>query len=127
MDNSSRAEVLALCRGEDDLAALGRAAEACGVALGTVGSPVELARQTVARRPVAVFVGVGTRSLANLDVIPVIRAVRSDLPVIVLAEEDSLEIERQARQQAIFYYLVHPIEAQEVEAVLKDVLRRAAG
>jgi DNA-binding response OmpR family regulator len=61
----------------------------------------------------------------HLDVIPMIRAVGKDPPVIVVAEEDSLDLERRARQHPVFYYLVHPLEQNEVKAVLDDVLRHA--
>jgi DNA-binding NtrC family response regulator len=117
-------EVLVFCCHEDDVAVLRQAAGASGSDLCVVDSAVEVAHQTVARRPVAVFVGAGKRSRANLDVVPMIRAVMSDLPVIVIAEEDSLELERSARQKGIFYYIVRPIEGAEAEALLKDVLRR---
>ncbi len=63
--------------------------------------------------------------MAHLDVIRTIRAARSDLPIVVIGEDDSLELERRARQEKIFYYLVHPIDRAEVEAVLKDILRHA--
>ena len=69
--------------------------------------------------------GVGQDTMACLDVIPMIRAVGKAPPVIVVAEEDSLELERRARQHPVFYYLVHPLEENEVKAVLDDVLRHA--
>ena len=52
-----------------------------------------------------------------------IRVVRRELPVILIAEDASLELERRAREHKIFYYLVHPIERSEVEAVVEDLLR----
>lgn len=85
----------------------------------------ELVQHAIARRPVAVFLGLRARRLDHLDVIPVLRAVRGDLPVVIVAEEDSLELERRARQQSIFYYLVHPVDRSEVEALFKSVMRCA--
>jgi DNA-binding NtrC family response regulator len=120
---SPRAEMLVFGCREDDLAVLRSASGATGPVPLTVESPAELARRVIERRPVAVVLGVATPTLAHLDLIPVIRAARGDLPVIIIGEEDSLELERSARQRSIFYYLVHPIERAEVEAVLKNVLR----
>ena len=117
-------EVLVYCCHEDDIAVLRQAAEAIRTALCIVDSAVEVAHQTVARRPVAVFIGAGEGSRANLDVVPMIRAVMCDLPVVVIAEDDSLELERNARQKGIFYYIVRPIERAEAKALLTDVLRR---
>lgn len=122
-----RPELLVFGCREDDLAVLRKAAGPRGAVLLHVESSAELAQHAIERRPVAVFVGVATRTVGHLDLIPVIRAVRGDLPVIVIAEEDSLELERSARQKPIFYYLVHPLDRPEVEAVLQDVLRCASG
>lgn len=120
-----RGEVLVYsCRGEDVVVLR----EVCGkidLVLRAEPSRVEVAHATVARRPVAVFIGAGNRSLENLDVINVIQAIRQDLPIIVIAENDSLEVERTAREKGIFYYLVQPVERREVEAVLRDALRHA--
>ncbi len=112
---------------EKDLAVLTAVSGQHGSALRFVHDPGEFARQAVTCRPLAVFLGVGAASAGYLDVIPVIRAVRCDLPIIVIGEEDSLELERSAREKSIFYYLLHPIEKTEVEAVLKDVQRFAEG
>lgn len=122
-----RAEVLVFKCRKDDLAVLRSASGSKGPALRIVETRAEFGREAVAYRAVALFLGIGSRTLADLDMIPLIRAVRSDLPVVVIADEDSLDLERCARQAGIFYYLVHPIGRSEVEAVLKDVMRCAAG
>jgi DNA-binding response OmpR family regulator len=119
----ARAEVLVCGCREDDLAVLRTAAGPDGPLLHAVDSPVKVAHEAMADRPAAIVLGVGPDTLANLDVIPVIRAIRSDLPVIVVAADDSLELERTARQRGIFYYLVHPVEKSEARAVLRNVLR----
>ncbi len=124
---ASPAEVLAFGCREDDLAVLREAFGPTGSALSVADSPVEVARRAAAGRPAALFLGVGRRSMSNLDVITLIEAVRRRLPVIVIADEDSLELERRARQRSIFYYLVHPIQREEVEAVLRDVARHPVG
>ena len=122
-----RAEMLVFGCREDDLAVLRSASKPNGPILLTVGSAAELAEHSIRRRPVAVILGVAAGTPDHLDLIPVLRASRDDLRVIVIAEDDSLDLERSARQKSIFYYLVHPIDRFEVEAVLKDVLRCAEG
>ena len=119
----ARAEVLVCGCREDDLAVIRNAAEPDGPVVRAVDSLVKVAHHAMADRPVAVVLGVGPDTLAYLDVIPVIRAIKNDLPVIVVAAEDSLELERAARQRGIFYYLVHPVQRSEARAVLRDVMR----
>jgi DNA-binding NtrC family response regulator len=110
------------CR-ENDLDVFIRATGPQGPAVRSAKTAAEFAHDAVARGPLAVLLGVGTQSLASLDLISVIHAVRADLPVIVIAEEDSLEVERRARQESIFFYLVHPVEPSEVKALMEDLLR----
>ena len=122
---TSRPEILVFCCHPEDVAVLRNASRSQGPVFRAVESLLEVAHLTATRWPAAVFLGVGSRTLAHLDAIPTIRATRGDLSIIVIGEDDSLELERCARQHAIFYYLVHPIDRAEVGAVIKDVLRHA--
>lgn len=124
---TTRTEILMFACHPEDVSVLRGASGPQGAVVHTVNSLVEVAHQAATRRPAAVFLGVGDQSLGHLDVIRTIHAVRSDLPVIVIGDHDSLDLERRVRQQTIFYYLVHPIDRTEVAAVLGDVLRHTAG
>jgi DNA-binding NtrC family response regulator len=122
---SARPDVLAFGCREDDTALLREAFDRIEPNLRVMNDAGELAQQAVTGRPLAIVLGFGKTSVSHLDLIPVIHAVRSELPVIVVAESASLELERTARRERIFYYLVHPIERSEVEVVLQDLLRCA--
>ena len=111
---------------QDDVAVLETALGRKGPSIRTVDKPAEMARQVVLRLPLAVFLGLRKRDRARLQIIPLLRALFRELPLIVIADEASLELERRARQEGIFYYFVHPLGSAEVQAVLKDLLRRAA-
>ena len=111
---------------QDDVAVLKAALGRKGPSIRTVDKPAEMARQVVLRLPLAVFLGLRKRDRARLQIIPLLRALFRELPLIVIADEASLELERRARQEGIFYYFVHPLGSAEVQAVLKDLLRRAA-
>ena len=124
---TARGELLALSCIRDDLLVLEKACGPRGPIIRILDNAVEVAQYLVSRRPLAVFLCLGKTTRDYLDLIPVIRAVKGPIPVIVIAEEDSLELERNARQKNIFYYLVHPIEFAEVQAVLKDILRHWKG
>jgi DNA-binding NtrC family response regulator len=121
------AEVLAYGCSEEDVALLTGALRAGGPRLRVVDSATEFVKYAVSRRLLAMVLGVGPASISHLDMIPVIRAIKTDLPAIIIADDDSLELERSARQKDIFYYLIHPIDRSEVEAVLQDLLRHARG
>ena len=122
---TARPELLAFGCREDDIAMLSEACDRIEPDLRVMTDARELARQAVTHRPLAIVLGFGQASVSHLGIISVIHAVRSQLPVIVIAENASLRLERIARQEKVFYYLVHPIERSEVEVVLQDLLRIA--
>jgi DNA-binding response OmpR family regulator len=107
-----------------DLAVLKSVGRRAGVAVRVAGSETEFAREAIARRPSSAVLGLSRHTLTSLDVISVIRAAHDDLPVIVIAEEDSLDLERRAREKGLFYYLLRPVSREEVTAVLRNLLRQ---
>jgi DNA-binding NtrC family response regulator len=84
---ATRDEVLVFGCREDDLAVLAEAFGRKGPVLRAVTSATEFAQHAVSHRRLAIVLGVGIRSVSHLDLIPLIRAVRSSLPVIVIAEK----------------------------------------
>jgi len=120
-------EVLAFGCRDDDVRMLDEAFSRVEPNLRVMTDARELVRQAVTHRVMAVVLGFGEASLSDLNMIPVIHAVRDKLPVIVIAENGSLKLERSARKEKIFYYLVHPVEASEVDEVLQDLLRYPRG
>ena len=63
----------------------------------------------------------GPLPVADLDTIEMIHAMDKTVPVIVVAKADSLDLERRARETRIFYYLVEPLQRDEVDAVIDDL------
>jgi DNA-binding NtrC family response regulator len=47
------------------------------------------------------------------------------LPVVVVADGNSLNTERLARQGTIFYYLLRPVDLTEMKAVLRHAMQKA--
>ncbi len=64
--------------------------------------------------------------VSGLDVLPIIRAHYPHLPVVAIAGENSLELERTARQRRVFYYLVESLAREEVTSVLRSATHRLA-
>jgi DNA-binding NtrC family response regulator len=121
---TARGEMFVFSCQDEELAALRSACDQKSLTLRELHNPVEVAHQVVSRRPFGVFLGLSAETLENLDLIAMIRAVHRDLPVIIIAAEDSLDLERRARQRDIFYYLIRPIDSAELDAVLRDVERQ---
>lgn len=56
--------------------------------------------------------------LEQLEKISIVRKIDPDLPVVIISEVDSIELERAARLQEVFYYLVEPVNMVELKQVL---------
>jgi len=80
-----------------------------------------MVRGVLSLAPVAVVLGVHVGS--DLESIEMVHVVDRTLPVIAVADEDSIELERRAREARIFYYLVEPVQKEEFAAVIDDVFR----
>jgi DNA-binding NtrC family response regulator len=61
-----------------------------------------------------------------LELIQLLNRLLPTLPVIVVADGNSLITERQARQGTIFYYLLRPVDLPEMMAVLRLAMKKAS-
>ncbi|MFQ5868764.1 MAG: hypothetical protein ACE5JC_02555 [Candidatus Zixiibacteriota bacterium] len=59
----------------------------------------------------------------QLEKLSVVKKLDPDLPVVAVSENDSIELERQARLEGIFYYLVQPVDQWELLEVLRQSTR----
>ena len=109
---------------ESDVAIFTTAGEAGGLEVLVMSGPSEMRQKVRPPHPVAAVLGIGGRGGVDTGAISLLRFVRRELPVIVVADEDSLELERSAREAGIFYYFVSPLDPKEVKAVVQDVLRQ---
>ncbi len=70
----------------------------------------------------AAIVGLTGKENHGLEVVGLLRKINSKLPVVVVNEEHSLEAERKVREQRVFYYLLSPVEPEELREVVKEAV-----
>ncbi len=68
-------------------------------------------------------IDVGRQSVEDLDYLPCLNQIDPWLPVIVVNDSDSLETQRRVRSHRVFYYLVGPLDHDEVRAVIDAAAR----
>ena len=120
----SRGELVVYGLSQSDVAIFTAAGEAGGLEVLVMSGPSEMKQKVRAPHPIAAVLGIGGRGGVDSGAISFVHSVRRELPVIVVSDEDSLELERSAREAGIFYYFVSPLDPDEVKAVVKDVLRQ---
>lgn len=91
----------------------------CGytIEVSNVGSR---AVQKLLSRPFGVVM-LGVHDAEALEMIPVIHQIDRELPIVAIGDEESLEMERKVRLEKVFYYMVRPVDLDE----LKEVVCRA--
>jgi len=68
-------------------------------------------------------IGVSREDEEDLEFLPCLNQVDPWLPVIVVNDRDSLETQRKVRSHRVFYYLVEPLDRDEVRAVIDAAAR----
>ena len=89
----------------------------------TAESASELIQKLLRRNFESLVLNTNIKGMDGLEVIPIVKQIDKKLPIIVVADCGSLETEKKARMQNIFYYFVKPIYPDE----MKEVLREATG
>lgn len=68
-------------------------------------------------------IGVSRQSEADLDYLSCLNQVDPWLPLIVVNDRDSLVTQRKVRSHRVFFYLVEPLDRDEVRAVIDAAAR----
>jgi len=71
----------------------------------------------------ACIIIVGRNAEREVDYIPCLNRVDPKLPIIVISEHDSVELQRKIRQHRVYYYLLLPLNRDEIRAVLRSAVR----
>ncbi len=72
----------------------------------------------------AVILGMDIEGMSGVEAISIINKIDTNLPIIAIASDDSLETERRIRSEKIFYYIIKPINGKEMKAVVRDAIRK---
>ena len=74
----------------------------------------------------ACIIFVSRNAEREVDYIPCLNRVDPKLPIIVISEHDSVELQRKVRRHRVFYYLLLPIDREEIRSVLRSAVRTPA-
>lgn len=78
--------------------------------------------EALSGRLAACIILVGRTADREVDYIPCLNRVDPKLPIIVISEHDSVELQRRIRRHRVYYYLLLPINRDEIHAVLRSAV-----
>ena len=70
-----------------------------------------------------IVLGVHEGDHDGVDMIPLVHQISRDLPVVVVGDGGSLEMERRVRLEKVFYYMVQPVDFDEMKQVVQRALQ----
>jgi len=68
--------------------------------------------------------GVDVLGMKAYDLIPEVKKLGSNIPIIVACADSSLDLARKIREFGIFFYLMEPFDPEEVRAAVRDAVRK---
>lgn len=105
--------------------ALGRSLSQEGYQIDLAVRPFQAMEKLMTTHFQAAILMLQTNDQSWIEFIPVFNSLLPRLPIIIVADTDSLETERLVRRGRIFYYLLKPVDMMEIKAVLRDASERA--
>lgn len=96
---------------------------ACGISCTIVDSGVDLVKEIIAHseKYACVFTDIHMEAMTGIEAASMVRSRFSDLPIVIMTGDDSLETEIQARSVGITYYLKKPFGEKELMGVIAHI------
>jgi DNA-binding NtrC family response regulator len=70
-----------------------------------------------------VLLGVHEEDPDGVEMIPLVHQIDRNLPVVVVGDGVSLDMERRVRLEKVFYYMVQPVDFDEMRQVVQRALQ----
>lgn len=87
-----------------------------------VGETEELLEKIRTWEPEMLILGLDVFAEHSHRLIPAIREIREDFPIIVVSSEPSVKVQDKARESGIAFYLVEPFGTEELKAVIRGAI-----
>ena len=56
------------------------------------------------------------------ELLPILKKLKSNLPIIVTSADDSMEVATKVREQGVFFYAIKPLDIEEVKIALRSAI-----
>lgn len=60
--------------------------------------------------------------IPDCEVIPMIRKINKNIPIITVTDDDSIEMEKRVRQEGVFFYFVKPFTIEDMKTAIKSAI-----
>jgi DNA-binding NtrC family response regulator len=70
----------------------------------------------------ACVIAVGRHAEREIDYLPCLNRVDPKLPIVVVSDHDTIELQRKVRRHRVFYYLLEPLDRAEFHSVLRSAI-----
>ena len=95
-----------------------------GYTVEAVSRPGDALQRLLPGRFEVMILGVHLEEVEDVEVIQILNRIDRQLPIIAMAADESLELERRARCGKLFYYAVRPVDEKEIKEVVREACVR---
>jgi DNA-binding NtrC family response regulator len=120
-----RARILLASSNAHEIAALRECLSSRNWRIEAVTEHEEVIRRIRSGDADVLITGIDVLGMKAYDLIPKVKKLRNDIPIIVASADPSLESARKIREFGIFFYLMEPFDPEEVRAAAHDAVAKA--
>jgi len=62
--------------------------------------------------------------MKGYEIIPVIKRINNKIPIIMTSIDNSLELAKRVREAGVFFYIIKPLDIEEIKLVVRDAFRK---
>lgn len=115
-----------LCDGNDDEAAKLSRLLAPHYRLSLATAPMDALKSLVSASFQSMVLSLQPGDPSFIELIPLVKKLRPKLPIIVIADGDSLEEQRSVQKQGIFYFVPRPVASKEILSALANAVEKGS-
>ena len=87
-------------------------------------APMEALKSLVSAPFRSIVVGLRSGDPTFRELIPLVKKIRPELPIIVIADGGSLEEQRSVQREGIFYFVPRPVAGKEILSALANAVEK---
>ena len=70
------------------------------------------------------MMGIEIAGMKGYEIIPIIKRVNPELPIIIMSADPSLEMAKKIREEEVFFYAMKPLDPEEIKLVVRCALKK---
>lgn len=84
----------------------------------------EVIKQVQSSKIDIVIMDVDLQGMKGYEIVQILKKIHSNLPIIMMSQDSSLEIAKRVRESGVFFYTLKPLDEDELITAVSDALKK---